>query len=139
MSSVASALEGDDRSRPVPPATERAFVTFVQWTALAFAPVLGAGPGPPTARAAMAHRPPNRGVGRRSTTPRQASAVVELPSDRLAAVDERASQVVQYRFYSGLTLDETAAVLGVSAKTVQRDWLSARAWLRKEVIADLRL
>ncbi|NNL13962.1 MAG: response regulator [Acidimicrobiia bacterium] len=41
MSSVATALEGDDRSRPVPPATERAFVTFVQWTALAFAPVLG--------------------------------------------------------------------------------------------------
>jgi len=41
MSSASSASEGDDRSRPVPPATERAFVTFVQWTALAFAPVLG--------------------------------------------------------------------------------------------------
>jgi RNA polymerase sigma factor (TIGR02999 family) len=59
--------------------------------------------------------------------------------ERLAAVNERASQVVQYRFYSGLTLDETAAVLDVSTKTVQRDWLTARAWLRKEVAADLQL
>ena len=59
--------------------------------------------------------------------------------DRLAAMNERACQVIQYRFYSGLTLDETAEVLGVSVKTVQRDWLSARAWLRKEVKADLDL
>jgi RNA polymerase sigma factor (TIGR02999 family) len=57
--------------------------------------------------------------------------------NRLATFNERASQVVQYRFYSGLTLDETAAVLAVSVKTVQRDWLAARAWLRKEVTADL--
>ncbi len=59
--------------------------------------------------------------------------------DRLAEMNERASQVVQYRFYSGLTLEETAEVLDVSAKTVQRDWLVARAWLRKEVAADLGL
>ncbi len=58
--------------------------------------------------------------------------------DRLAGVKERAAQVVQYRFYSGLTLDETAEVLGVSAKTVQRDWLVARAWLRREVAAELK-
>ncbi len=53
--------------------------------------------------------------------------------ERLAAVNERAGQVVQYRFYSGLSLDETAQVLGVSVKTVQRDWITARAWLRKEI------
>ena len=35
-------------------------------------------------------------------------------------------------------LDETAAVLGVSAKTVQRDWITARAWLRKELAAPVR-
>jgi DNA-directed RNA polymerase specialized sigma24 family protein len=45
--------------------------------------------------------------------------------------------VVQYRFFGGLTLEETAEILGVSAKTVQRDWLAARAWLRKEVARDL--
>ncbi len=41
MSSDTGSLDGDPRTRPLPPATERAFVTFVQWTALAFAPVLG--------------------------------------------------------------------------------------------------
>ena len=53
--------------------------------------------------------------------------------DRLMTANERASRVVQYRFYSGLTLEETAQVLEVSVKTVQRDWLTARAWLRKEI------
>jgi RNA polymerase sigma factor (TIGR02999 family) len=53
--------------------------------------------------------------------------------DRLAAANPRAAQVVERRFYAGLTLDETAEVLGVSMKTVQRDWLLARAWLKKEI------
>ncbi|HXI22173.1 MAG TPA: ECF-type sigma factor [Gemmatimonadales bacterium] len=58
---------------------------------------------------------------------------------RLEAVNPRGSDVVQYRFFGGLTLEETARLLGVSAKTVQRDWLAARAWLRKEVARDLGL
>lgn len=57
--------------------------------------------------------------------------------ERLTAANPRASAVVQHRFFGGLTLDETAALLGVSLKTVQRDWLVARAWLRKEVARDL--
>ena len=56
---------------------------------------------------------------------------------RLEQINSRGSEVVQYRFFGGLTLDETAEILGVSAKTVQRDWLAARAWLRKEVARDL--
>lgn len=52
---------------------------------------------------------------------------------RLESVNPRGSQVVHYRFFGGLTLDETADVLKVSVKTVQRSWISARAWLRKEV------
>jgi len=59
--------------------------------------------------------------------------------ERLAGIDPRGSQVVQYRFYSGLTVEETAQVLGVSTRTVKRDWLAARAWLRKEVARDLSL
>ena len=59
--------------------------------------------------------------------------------DRLAAVNPRGGLVVQHRFFGGLTLEETADVLGVSAKTVQRDWLVARAWLRKEIAGDLGL
>jgi RNA polymerase sigma factor (sigma-70 family) len=48
-------------------------------------------------------------------------------------MDARASQIVEHRFYGGLTVDEVAALLDVSSKTVQRTWLAARAWLRKEV------
>ena len=53
--------------------------------------------------------------------------------DRLATINERAAQIIQYRFYGGLTLDETADLLGISVKTVQRTWKTARAWLRNEV------
>ena len=56
---------------------------------------------------------------------------------RLEEINPRGSEVVQYRFFGGLTLEETAELLGVSTKTVQRDWLAARAWLRKEVAKDL--
>lgn len=57
--------------------------------------------------------------------------------DRLAQASPRAAQVVERRFFAGLTLEETAASLDVSLKTVQRDWIQARAWLRKEVAANL--
>jgi RNA polymerase sigma factor (TIGR02999 family) len=53
--------------------------------------------------------------------------------DRLAQVNARAARVVEQRFFAGLTLEETADVLEVSLKTVQRDWVIARAWLRKEI------
>ncbi len=52
---------------------------------------------------------------------------------RLEKINPRGSQVVQYRFFGGLSLEETAEVLDVSVKTVQRSWTAARAWLRKEV------
>ncbi|MBM4186664.1 MAG: sigma-70 family RNA polymerase sigma factor [Gemmatimonadetes bacterium] len=57
--------------------------------------------------------------------------------DRLAAVNSRAAQVVERRFFAGLSLEETGDSLGVSLKTVQRDWLLARAWLRKEIDSSL--
>jgi RNA polymerase sigma-70 factor, ECF subfamily len=57
--------------------------------------------------------------------------------ERLAAVNPRGSMVVQHRFFGGFTLEETADVLGVALKTVQRDWIAASAWLRKEVAQDL--
>lgn len=51
----------------------------------------------------------------------------------LAAVDERKSQVVELRFFGGLTVEETAAVLKVSPDTVMRDWRLAKAWLTREM------
>lgn len=56
--------------------------------------------------------------------------------ERLARIYPRGAEVVEHRFFGGLTLEETADVLGLSAKTVQRDWQTARAWLRKEVSRD---
>jgi RNA polymerase sigma factor (TIGR02999 family) len=51
--------------------------------------------------------------------------------DKLAAVDARKSHIAELRFFGGLSLEETAAVLHVSAKTVDRDWQAARALLYK--------
>ena len=62
---------------------------------------------------------------------------LDLALDRLAALEPRAVKVVECRFYSGLALEETAQALGVSVKTVQRDWIAARAWLRKEIAQEL--
>lgn len=47
----------------------------------------------------------------------------------LALLDERLSRVVECRFFGGLTEDETAEVLGVTARTVRRDWIKAKGWL----------
>ncbi len=52
----------------------------------------------------------------------------------LAAFDERKSRVVELRFFGGLTVDETAAVLQVSPRTVLRDWSLAKVWLTRELI-----
>jgi RNA polymerase sigma factor (TIGR02999 family) len=50
---------------------------------------------------------------------------------KLAAIDLRMSQVVELRFFGGLTVEETADVLTVSAETVMRDWKTAKVWLLK--------
>jgi RNA polymerase sigma factor (TIGR02999 family) len=59
--------------------------------------------------------------------------------ERLDRLNARASRVVQLRFFGGLTLEETADLLGVSTKTVQRDWIITRSWLRKEVAHALEM
>jgi len=51
----------------------------------------------------------------------------------LSTIDERKSQVIELRFFGGLTVEEAAEVLGVSAETVKRDWKLAKAWLRREL------
>ena len=48
---------------------------------------------------------------------------------RLAGVDERLSRVVECRFFGGLSEEQTAEVLGITARTVRRDWVKARGWL----------
>ena len=51
----------------------------------------------------------------------------------LAEIDPRKAQVVELRFFGGLTFDQTATVLKVSSATVSRDWSTARAWLHREM------
>ena len=68
----------------------------------------------------------------------RASEMVALDEalENLTAVDQRKSQVVELRFFGGLSIDETAEVLKVSPGTVMRDWTLAKAWLRREVSRD---
>jgi RNA polymerase sigma factor (TIGR02999 family) len=56
--------------------------------------------------------------------------------DRLDALDSRLRQVVELRFFGGLTDTEVGEVLGVTRRTVQRDWTRARAWLYGELYPD---
>jgi RNA polymerase sigma-70 factor (ECF subfamily) len=53
--------------------------------------------------------------------------------DRLAKLDLRRSKIVELRFFGGLSEEETGEVLGISARTVKRDWRVAKAWLYNEV------
>jgi RNA polymerase sigma-70 factor (ECF subfamily) len=55
---------------------------------------------------------------------------------RLAEFDPRKSQIVEFRFFGGLSIEETAEVLAVSPGTVMRDWTLAKAWLRREMSSD---
>ncbi|OLD23583.1 MAG: hypothetical protein AUJ04_10575 [Acidobacteria bacterium 13_1_40CM_3_55_6] len=47
----------------------------------------------------------------------------------LAALDERKSQIIELRFFGGLSMEETAEVMKISSSTVQREWRAAKAWL----------
>jgi len=57
--------------------------------------------------------------------------------ERLTALDTRKSRVVELRFFGGLGLEETAEALGVSTKTVMRDWDFAKAWLQREMSREI--
>lgn len=55
---------------------------------------------------------------------------------KLAQLDARRSKIVELRFFGGLSEEETGAVLGISARTVKRDWRTAKAWLYNELNSD---
>jgi RNA polymerase sigma factor (TIGR02999 family) len=100
---------------------------------------------------ARRHRAARRGGGREGAarTPvslddvnipvaERADVIVALDEalDRLARMDARLAQVVECRFFGGLTEAETAAALAVSQRTVAREWAAARAWLHQELRGD---
>ena len=57
--------------------------------------------------------------------------------ERLARLDEQQSRIVELRFFSGLTVEETAEVMGISTATVKRDWSMAKAWLHREISSEV--
>ncbi|HEY9500753.1 MAG TPA: sigma-70 family RNA polymerase sigma factor [Pyrinomonadaceae bacterium] len=71
-------------------------------------------------------------------TEERAAEIVALDEalELLAIVDKRKSQVVELRFFGGLSIDDTAEVLNVSPGTVMRDWTLAKAWLRREIMRE---
>ncbi|HYH06435.1 MAG TPA: sigma-70 family RNA polymerase sigma factor [Thermoanaerobaculia bacterium] len=60
---------------------------------------------------------------------------LDVALENLEKVFPQQARLVELRFYAGLTIDETAEVLGVSAATVSREWTMARAWLRRAMSA----
>ena len=86
-----------------------------------------------------------RGGGWARITLGQADGAVELQLDEILAVDraleqlevanERLRRIVELRFFAGLALDDVAGILGVSTRTVERDWLKARLFLQREIEA----
>ena len=58
---------------------------------------------------------------------------LEEALEKLAGLDPRQHRVVELRFFGGLSIDEAAGELGVSARTVNEEWRTARAWLRREL------
>lgn len=94
------------------------------------------------ARARLAHK---RGAGDRmlaldegkanfDTRPAELLALDDA-LESLAKLDPRQARIVELRFFGGMTIDETAQATGVSAATVEREWKSARAFLRREMTA----
>jgi len=69
---------------------------------------------------------------------KRAADVVALDEalSQLSELDPRQGRIVELRFFGGLSIDETAEVLGVSPGTVMRDWPLAKAWLRREISGD---
>jgi RNA polymerase sigma-70 factor (ECF subfamily) len=68
-------------------------------------------------------------------SPSQAAELVKLDEslERLAKLDPRQARTVELRFFAGLTVEEAAQVMGVSPKTVKRDWSVAKAWLHGDL------
>lgn len=68
-----------------------------------------------------------------SQEPRTDLVALDDALNRLAAVDERKSRVVELRYFGGLSVEETAEILKVSPQTVMRDWRLAKVWLLREM------
>jgi RNA polymerase sigma-70 factor, ECF subfamily len=60
-------------------------------------------------------------------------SAIDQALQRLERIDERQAQIVEMRYFGGLTVEQTAEAIGISEATVKREWTLARAWLRREL------
>jgi RNA polymerase sigma factor (TIGR02999 family) len=74
-------------------------------------------------------RVPLDGIDVPASEPGADVLAIDLALEMLAVEDPRKAQVVELRFFGGLSIDETAEALGISTRTVHTDWTFARAWL----------
>jgi len=81
-------------------------------------------------------RIPLDGVDVAASEPGADVLAIDFALDRLAVEDPRKAQVVELRFFGGLSVDETAEALGLSPRTVHSDWAFARAWLYRAMSDD---
>ena len=63
-------------------------------------------------------------------------SAIDAALSRLEALDPKQGRIVELRFFGGLSIEETAEVVGVSPATVKREWALARAWLRRELVSE---
>ncbi|MGV3707947.1 MAG: sigma-70 family RNA polymerase sigma factor [Gemmatimonas sp.] len=76
-------------------------------------------------------------AGARDSSPEDVLVLFDA-LEKLGEVDERLRKVVEYRFFIGLTDAETAELLGTTTRTVQRDWVKARAWLYRQMYEPMQ-
>jgi RNA polymerase sigma-70 factor, ECF subfamily len=84
-------------------------------------------------RGGNAQRVPLEQAMPRSPEPELDVLAVDRALEALAKIDARKSQVVELRFFGGLSVEETAEALGISVETVKRDWRFAKLWLSREL------
>ncbi len=92
---------------------------------------------------ARKRRAVKRGGGQRNISLDEQVVSVDEQNDRLLALDEsltrletfdpRLARIVEYRYFGGLTIEETAAVLSLSPATIKREWQTAKAWLYRDM------
>ena len=87
----------------------------------------------PAATSASATR--RRSPRRPASTPHEALSV-DAALDGLARADADAARIVELRYFGGLSVEETAAALGISEATVKRRWTVARAWLYRRLASE---
>jgi len=71
--------------------------------------------------------------GEEGSDPDENLTAIDSALTRLASIDDRQVQIVQMRYFGGLTIEETAQALEISEATVKREWTLARAWLKREL------